>query len=392
MRTVRGLNIGPKRPIEEDNPPRGRTIQVPRAGRDVQVLMQAAIKFDSLDVPSSEADDEVIEIDPIFEPEAANSRTVSRILSVVGELDSAHPFGDVEKNNSASPPRSLTLVDDGDEKLSPHKRVMWGRIEELSLVDLIQTLGANRTQGRVLARTEIGNGHLEIANGRIGDVAFEELQGGAALSRMLSAKEGDFEVISCPVNAGERALGEVSPVLFESLRRLDEANRCAKEVPPFSHVMMLVEGSDPRTLAGDEREQTLIVTVADYFAEPASVSRARKVDRLGDEEFYTAVAKLWRSGMLRDTGRKESFARQTGYLIDAPASARESEPLPFPVVPIVRRIAADPHVANEVAANDGAAHVSQPLMFAPRWPAWMMGLAIGFCLGGLVATWWWQFR
>lgn len=98
-----------------------------------------------------------------------------------------------------------------------------GRLKDMGLVDMAQIFGAERRTVAIHLGSEAGYGRVYIESGNIVHAVYREFKGADALYRLLSWRDGEFEV-EPEAYAPERTItGPAEPLILEGLRRLDEA-------------------------------------------------------------------------------------------------------------------------------------------------------------------------
>jgi len=109
-----------------------------------------------------------------------------------------------------------------------------GRLQEISLPNVIQILEMERKTGTLeLERGGVG-GALHFDNGQIVDAAWKEHGGEIAVYRLLQWTDGTFRFVPAPEGAGpeQRIASNNQHLLMEGMRRLDEGGRLLERLPP----------------------------------------------------------------------------------------------------------------------------------------------------------------
>lgn len=143
-------------------------------------------------------------------------------------------------SNSVSPPKEKSLV-------------LSGKLENMPLPDLAQTLASNRKTGMVEIISGIKTGKVAFLNGAVVGGWADQLRGAAAVYRLLGYNDGDFafyaQAVDTPGSPEEQpglpcgAQG----LLMEGMRHIDEVERTLREIPGPNVVLAL-----PATPQGDE--------------------------------------------------------------------------------------------------------------------------------------------
>lgn len=115
-----------------------------------------------------------------------------------------------------------------------------GSIEDMAVVDLLQTIEVSRKSGNA----RVTNGEKVCAfwfrDGQLVDAKMEKLEGEEAIYRALVWNDGEFEVEFGPVSSVIREPTiEVSTqaLLMEGMRRVDEWGRLLEQLPPLETVL-----------------------------------------------------------------------------------------------------------------------------------------------------------
>lgn len=105
--------------------------------------------------------------------------------------------------------------------------VIQGRLEEMSMIDLLQSLEMGQKSCRLLVRKGKDRGELFFAAGQCRDAKIENLTGDDAVFKVVLWTEGEFEIDFNAANASSATTTTRSTtgLLMEAMRLLDEANR-----------------------------------------------------------------------------------------------------------------------------------------------------------------------
>jgi len=109
--------------------------------------------------------------------------------------------------------------------------VIQGRLEEMSMVDLMQSLEIGQKSCRLVVRQGKEEGTLYFANGQCRDAQTGKLEGDDAVLRVVNWTEGEFEIDFNEAGEPGRTTTKRSTtgLLMEAMRLLDEATRDAVE-------------------------------------------------------------------------------------------------------------------------------------------------------------------
>jgi CheY-like chemotaxis protein len=121
------------------------------------------------------------------------------------------------------------------EKLQSHAHrpgIVHGRLEEMSILDLMQSLEMGQKSCALSIRRANHTCLLYFAAGQCKDARFENLVGEAAVYEAIRWKDGEFEI---DFNAAPRRITiarSTTSLLMEGLRLMDEGTRDAEDLQP----------------------------------------------------------------------------------------------------------------------------------------------------------------
>jgi CheY-like chemotaxis protein len=115
------------------------------------------------------------------------------------------------------------------QKRASRPGVIQGRLEEMSMIDLMQSLEMGQKSCRLVVQKGGEQGELFFANGQCRDAKIDNLQGDDAVYKVLLWTEGEFEIDFNAANASDRTTTTRSTtgLLMEAMRLMDESNRDA---------------------------------------------------------------------------------------------------------------------------------------------------------------------
>jgi DNA-binding response OmpR family regulator len=109
-----------------------------------------------------------------------------------------------------------------------------GSIQDMTVVDLLQTFEISRKSGTITFKSGSRLGYVWFKDGRMIDAEVGTLRGEEAVYRMLVWNEADFEVDFGPVDREEHVEQPTSVLVMEGMRRADEWGRVVEQLPPLS--------------------------------------------------------------------------------------------------------------------------------------------------------------
>lgn len=111
-----------------------------------------------------------------------------------------------------------------------------GRVQDMPVVDVIQTIEISRKSGVIQFVGERGRqAAIYFRDGRVIDAEAGTLQGEDAVYRLLTWSEGEFEVVFRTVRRREVITMSSQALLMEGMRRLDEWSRLFEQLPSLTH-------------------------------------------------------------------------------------------------------------------------------------------------------------
>jgi len=117
------------------------------------------------------------------------------------------------------------------QKLASRPGVIQGRLEEMNMTDLMQSLEIGQKSCRLVVRKGEEQAELYFANGQCRDAKIGTVEGDDAVFKAVLWTEGEFEIDFNAVGASTATTTTRSTtgLLMEAMRLLDEANRDAVE-------------------------------------------------------------------------------------------------------------------------------------------------------------------
>ena len=109
--------------------------------------------------------------------------------------------------------------------------VIQGRLEEMSMIDLMQSLEMGQKSCRLVVKKGAETGELYFSGGQCRDAKSGEVEGDDAVYRVLLWTEGEFEIDFSAANASNRTTTtrNTTGLLMEAMRLMDEGSRDAVE-------------------------------------------------------------------------------------------------------------------------------------------------------------------
>ncbi|HSR99468.1 MAG TPA: DUF4388 domain-containing protein [Kofleriaceae bacterium] len=218
-----------------------------------------------------------------------------------------------------------------------------GRVQDMPVVDVIQTIEISRKSGVIQFVGERGRqAAIYFRDGRVIDAEAGALQGEDAVYRLLTWSEGEFEVVFRTVRRREVIATSSQGLLMEGMRRLDEWSRLFEQLPALTHRFEVDTAELAARLGDVPDDNNRILRLFDGKRTLLEVIDASDV---GDLECLQAISRLYFEELLLDLDHDSPTRRDTGrpmplVEIDVPTPIEES--------------ASGPVAAGAVAARDSA--------------------------------------
>jgi CheY-like chemotaxis protein len=117
------------------------------------------------------------------------------------------------------------------QKRASRPGVIQGRLEEMSMIDLMQSLEMGQKSCRLMVQRRGEQGELYFTGGQCRDAKIDGVEGDEAVYKVLLWTDGEFEIDFNAANASTRSTTtrNTTGLLMEAMRLMDEANRDAVE-------------------------------------------------------------------------------------------------------------------------------------------------------------------
>jgi len=117
------------------------------------------------------------------------------------------------------------------QKKASRPGVIQGRLEEMSMIDLMQSLEMGQKSCRLIVRQGGTQGELYFASGQCRDAKIGKVEGDDAVYKVVLWTEGEFEIDFNAANASKKTTTtrNTTGLLMEAMRLMDESNRDAVE-------------------------------------------------------------------------------------------------------------------------------------------------------------------
>ncbi len=175
-----------------------------------------------------------------------------------------------------------------------------GRLSDMPVVDLIQTVEISRKSGLIGFTGEAGKqAAIYFRDGKVIDAEAGPLQAEDAVYRLLTWNDGDFEVVFRTVRRRDAIAMSSQALLMEGMRRLDEWGRLSEQLPSLD-TRFEIDATELATRLGEiPDEHNAILRL---FDARRSVMQVIDASDFGDLECLEVIAKLYFEGLLLELG------------------------------------------------------------------------------------------
>ena len=185
-----------------------------------------------------------------------------------------------------------------------------GRVQDMPVVDVIQTIEISRKSGVIQFVGERGRqAAIYFRDGRVIDAEAGSLQGEDAVYRLLTWSEGEFEVVFRTVRRREVITMSSQGLLMEGMRRLDEWSRLFEQLPPLTH-RFEVDTTELAARLGDVPDDNN--QILRLFDGKRTLLEVIDASDVGDLECLQAISRLYFEELLIDLDHDKAPRRDTG--------------------------------------------------------------------------------
>ncbi|HWN69098.1 MAG TPA: response regulator, partial [Haliangium sp.] len=204
-----------------------------------------------------------------------------------------------------------------------------GRLADMGVVDLIQTIEVSRKSGLIHFHADDGrHAELYFRDGKVIDAEAGALQGEDAVYRLLTWSDGEFEVVFRSVRRKDVITISSQALLMEGMRRLDEWGRLLEQLPVLD-TRFEVDAAELATRLADLVDETN--AVLKLFDGQRTLMEVIDNSNHGDLECLEIISKLYFEGLIVeiDVAAAESARATTSppRAAGEPRRARTGEPV-----------------------------------------------------------------
>jgi DNA-binding response OmpR family regulator len=180
-----------------------------------------------------------------------------------------------------------------EHTLAQHKFV--GRLEDLSLTELIESFGLEKKTGLLsLFNTNGLSGQVYFRNGIIVNAALKSLRPEDAIYHMMTWKKGRFSMLFCQIDVKDAIGVSNLGLLLQGAKRMEQREELLQQLPSLDAVLVTTKNFK-RIIESQELEPDLAAFVSLFDGE-------RTLGRIIDESSYDEITCLKRIVKLFNLG------------------------------------------------------------------------------------------
>jgi len=175
------------------------------------------------------------------------------------------------------------------------KRRFFGSLEDMGMVDLLQTIELGRKNGLLLVERPPHTAKVWFADGQVLDAETGRLRGEEAIYRLLTWEDGNFEIDFKPVDRPRQLQTSTQGLLMEGMRRVDEWGRLLEQLPSIHTVFQVDYSELAERLAELPDEVNALLRLFDGHRTALQV-----IDdaHMGDLEALASISRLYFEGVI----------------------------------------------------------------------------------------------
>jgi DNA-binding response OmpR family regulator len=200
-----------------------------------------------------------------------------------------------------------------------------GSIQDMAVVDLLQTFEVSRKSGIVHVRSNSHSAKILFREGKVIDAYLGQLRGEEAVYRTLIWNDGTFEVEFSPVKGEDVIEVSTQGLLMEGMRRVDEWGRLLEQLPPLGTVFEVDHDQLLERLSEIPDELNGILKLFD--------GKRSLLDVVDDSPFedlstLSTITKLYFEGLLKPRAGEPSGNHEAAVVPGEPENVPHDERLP----------------------------------------------------------------
>jgi CheY-like chemotaxis protein len=171
-----------------------------------------------------------------------------------------------------------------------------GDLEQMSLIELIQSIDMNCKSGKLHLEANHERGSLFFENGKIVDAVTKNLSGDKAIFRMMTWARGKFTFFSGVEPTLRRMNLKSQELILEGLRQFDERKQILRQLPDLQSIFKPSRPMADLLKEGDltENDTRLLMSFKGNY----SLMNILEKNELGDMETLSSIQKLIRRKLI----------------------------------------------------------------------------------------------
>lgn len=183
-----------------------------------------------------------------------------------------------------------------------HNTRFAGQLNDMGVVDLIQTIEVSRKTGVIyFKQDDKRQATIFFKDGKVIDAETGHLAGAEAVYRILTWNKGEFEALFRPVRRRDIVEMSSQALLMEGMRRLDEWGRLQEQLPPMDKKFEIAYEELWERLAELPDD---LNTVLRLFDTRKTLSEVVDGSAMGDLEVVEIISKLYFEGIIVEVGKE----------------------------------------------------------------------------------------
>jgi|GEM_PF-471577 len=131
---------------------------------------------------------------------------------------------------------------------APDRGGFSGKLSEMNLVDLIQTLEMGQKSAILTLKRNGKQGEIQIHDGNVVDAHYEAFSAEEALDKMITWTEGHFQVKITTVNSSKQIKLDNKEIVARGQKQINQWHQLKTNLPPLSAVLVLSSRVDATAL------------------------------------------------------------------------------------------------------------------------------------------------
>ena len=185
------------------------------------------------------------------------------------------------------------------------KRRFFGSLEDMGMVDLLQTIELGRKSGVLSVERPPHSAKVYFSDGQVVDAETGRLKGEDAVYRLLTWNEGSFEIDFKPVDRPSAVSTSTQGLLMEGMRRVDEWGRLLEQLPSV-HSVFQVDFAELAERLADLPDE--VNTLLRLFDGRRTALQVIDDAEMGDLEALASISRLYFEGVIYEAREAQAPA------------------------------------------------------------------------------------